>query len=213
MPAAAVDAQQATSERARALVQHGASVPDQAWMAPRMACRARRARSAVLAIVRAGRKDWALKVGASEHGWMGGAMCMPRGRGRPSRPVASSQAREDCTRPPCWRAIARIVLSRRGQLVSRFGQKKGKSTTCEPSTLRRSVGSRPTRGSHRRKKIIIRSLIRFLREFLGSPKQLSRPPGRWAGAPSATGSGGRAEAHAPLWLPCTAPVGFRLVRW
>ena len=143
MPAAAVDAQQATSERARALVQHGASVPDQAWMAPRMACRARRARSAVLAIVRAGRKDWALKVGASEHGWMGGAMCMPRGRGRPSRPVASSQAREDCTRPPCWRAIARIVLSRRGRLVSRVGQKKEKSTTCEPSMLQRSAWSRP----------------------------------------------------------------------
>ena len=33
---------------------------------------------------------------------------------------------------------------------------------------------------------------------LGSPKQLSHPPGRWAGAPFATGSGGRAEAHAPL---------------
>ena len=147
MPAAAVDAQQATSERARALVQHGASVPDQAWMAPRMACRARRARSAVLAKVRGGRKEWApLRVVASEHGWMGGAMCMPRGRGRPYRTVAMSLAREDYTRAPRWRAIARIVLFSRERPVSRFGQKKEKSTTCEPSTLRRGAWSRPSRG-------------------------------------------------------------------
>ena len=73
------------------------------------------------------------------------ARCAPRARGLPSRPVASSQAREDCTRPPCWRAIARIVLSRRGRPVSRVGQKKGKSTTCEPSTLRRGAWSRPPR--------------------------------------------------------------------
>ena len=32
------------------------------------------------------------------------ARCAPRARGLPSRPVASSQAREDCTRPPFWRA-------------------------------------------------------------------------------------------------------------
>ena len=145
-PPAAVDAQQATSERARALVQHWASVPDQAWMAPRMACRARRARSAVLAKVRGGRKEWApLRVGASEHGWMGGAMCMPRGRGRPYRTVAMSLAREDYTRAPRWRATARIVLFSRERPVSRFGQKKEKSTTCEPSTLRRPVSSRPPR--------------------------------------------------------------------
>ena len=35
---------------------------------------------------------------------------------------------------------------RRGRLVSGFGQKKEKSTTCEPSTLRRSAWSRPSRG-------------------------------------------------------------------
>ena len=73
------------------------------------------------------------------------ARCAPRARGLPSRPVASSQAREDCTRIPRWRAIARIVLSRRGRPVSRVGQKKGKSTTCEPSTLRRGAWSRPPR--------------------------------------------------------------------
>jgi hypothetical protein len=39
-------------------------------------------------------------------------MCMPRGRGRRPRAVAMSLARDDCT-----------VLSRRGRLVSRFGQK------------------------------------------------------------------------------------------
>ena len=38
------------------------------------------------------------------------------------------------------------VLSRRGRRVSGIGQKKEKSTTCEPSTLRRSAWSRPTRG-------------------------------------------------------------------
>ena len=43
---------------------------------------------------------------ASEHGWMGGAMCMTRGRGRPSRPVARSLAREDHTTTPRWRAGA-----------------------------------------------------------------------------------------------------------
>ena len=105
-----------------------------------------RPRSAVLAKVRWKKERAQRGVRASEHGWMGGATCMLRGRGRPSRPVPSSQAREDCTRPPCWRAIARIVLSRRGQLVSRFGQKKGKSTTCEPSMLQRSAWSRPTCG-------------------------------------------------------------------
>ena len=38
-----------------------------------------------------------------------------------------------------------MVLSRRERPVSRFGQKKEKSTTCEPSTLRRSAWSRPPR--------------------------------------------------------------------
>ena len=94
----------------------------------------------------------AVPRGATPGANLGGARCMPRGRGRRPRAVARSQTCEDHTTTPRWRARARIVLSRRGQLVSRFGQKKEKSTTCEPSTLRRSVGSRPTRGSHRRKK-------------------------------------------------------------
>ena len=106
-----------------------------------------RARSAVLAKVRGGRKQRApVRVGASEHGWMGGAMCMPRGRGRPYRTVAMSLAREDHTTTPRWRATARIVLFSRERPVSRIGQKKGKSTTCEPSTLRRGAWSRPTCG-------------------------------------------------------------------
>ena len=79
-------------------------------------------------------------------GKLGGASCMTRGGGRRPRPVARSQTREDHTTTPRWRARARIVLSRRGRPVSGFGQKKEKSTTCEPSTLRRRVGSRPTRG-------------------------------------------------------------------
>ena len=76
-------------------------------------------------------------------GGLGGAMCMPRGRGRRPRAVARSQTCEDHTTTPRWRARARIVLSRRGRLVSGFGQKKEKSTTCEPSTLRRGAWSRP----------------------------------------------------------------------
>ena len=79
-------------------------------------------------------------------GKLGGASCMTRGRGRRPRPVARSQAREDHTTTPRWRARARIVLSRRGRPVSGFGQKKGNSTTCEPSTLQRSAWSHPTCG-------------------------------------------------------------------
>ena len=86
------------------------------------------------------------RVGASEHGWMRGAMCMPRGGGRLSKTVAMSLAREDHTTTPRWRARAQIVLFSRGWLVSRIGQKNQKSTTCEPSTLRRGAWSRPTRG-------------------------------------------------------------------
>ena len=106
-----------------------------------------RARSAVLAKVRGGRKERApARVGASEHGWMGGAMCMPRGRGRRPRPVARSQTREDHTTTPRWRARAKNCVLRRGRPVSGFGQKKEKSTTCKPSPLRRSAWSRPSRG-------------------------------------------------------------------
>ena len=73
-------------------------------------------------------------------------MCIPRGRGRPYRTVARSQTREDHTTTPRWRATARIVLFSRERPVSRIGQKKGKSTTCEPSMLQRSAWSRPTCG-------------------------------------------------------------------
>ena len=79
-------------------------------------------------------------------GALGGARCMPRGRGRRPRAMARSRTREDHTTTPRWRARARIVLSRRGRLVSRVGQKKEKSTTCEPSMLQRSAWSRPTCG-------------------------------------------------------------------
>ena len=95
---------------------------------------------------RGNRERAPVRVGASEHGWMQGAMCMPRGRGRLSKTVAMSLAREDHTTTPRWRARARIVLFSRGRPVSRFGQKKEKSTTCKPSTLRRSAWSRPSRG-------------------------------------------------------------------
>ena len=43
-------------------------------------------------------------------------MCMPRGRGRLSRTVASSLAREDCTRTPRRRATARILPQILGSL-------------------------------------------------------------------------------------------------
>ena len=146
-PAVAVDAQQAKLRNAGALVQHRARVPDHAWMACRggswFSCRPR---SAVLAKVRLNKQRARVRVGASEHGWMGGAMCIPRGRGRPYRTVAVSLAREDYTRAPRWRATARIVLFSRERPVSRFGQKNEKLTTCEPSMLWRSAWSRPTRG-------------------------------------------------------------------
>ena len=84
-------------------------------------------------------------LGASRSGW-DGATRTPRGRGRCPRTVARSQAGEDRTTTPRWRARTRTVLSRRERRVSPFGKKNGKSTTWEPRTLRRSVGSRPTRG-------------------------------------------------------------------
>ena len=84
-------------------------------------------------------------LGAGPCAW-DGVTRTPRGRGRRPRAVARSQAGEDhTTTGPRWRARARTVLSRRGRLVSRFGQKKGTSTTWKQRTLRRSVGSRPTR--------------------------------------------------------------------
>ena len=80
-------------------------------------------------------------------GGIGGrARCMPRGRGRRPRAVAVSLAREDRTTTPRWRARAKNCVLRRGRRVSGNGQKKEKSTTCEPSVLRRRAWSRPTRG-------------------------------------------------------------------
>ena len=76
----------------------------------------------------------------------GGVTRTPRVRGRRPRTVARSQADEDCTRTPRWRARTRTALSRRERVVSAFGKKNGKSTTWKPRTLRGSVGSRPTRG-------------------------------------------------------------------
>ena len=71
-------------------------------------------------------------------------MCAPRGQGRCSRTVARSQVPEDYTKSPRRRARSKIVLARRGRLVSRSGENKGNSAMCEPSTLYRAVGSRPT---------------------------------------------------------------------
>ena len=85
-------------------------------------------------------------------GGVGGAMCTPKGRGRRPRAVARSQTCEDHTTTPRWRARARIVLSRRGRLVSRIGQKKEKSTTCdaERAPEERLVAPNPwaTLGTH-----------------------------------------------------------------
>ena len=106
-------------------------------------------------------------VGGSEQGWMGGAMCIPRGRGRPYMTVAVSLAREDYTRAPRWRARARIVLFSREWPVSRFGQKNEKSTTWTPSTLRRSAWSRPACG--------LRSAC------TSSPRRPRRRHWKWAG--------------------------------
>ena len=71
-------------------------------------------------------------------------MCAPRGQGRCPRTVARSQVPEDYTKSPRRRARSKIVLARRGRLVSRSGENKGNSAMCEPSTLYRAVGSRPT---------------------------------------------------------------------
>jgi len=50
-----------------------------------------------------------------------------------------SQAPEDRARTKRRRVLTQIVLSRRGRLVSRFGQNDVKSTTWTPSTPRRAV--------------------------------------------------------------------------
>jgi hypothetical protein len=64
----------------------------------------------------------------------GAARCLPRGQGLCSRTVAMSQAPEDRARTKRRRVLTQIVLSRRGRLVSRFGQNDVKSTTWTPST-------------------------------------------------------------------------------
>ena len=56
-----------------------------------------------------------------------------------------SQAHEDRARTKRWRVLTQIVLSRRGRLVSRFGQNHVNSTTWTPSTPQRAAWSRPTR--------------------------------------------------------------------
>ena len=75
----------------------------------------------------------------------GAARSKPRCQGRRPRTVAMSQAPQDYTRSPRRRVITQIVLSGRGRLVSRSGKTNGKSTTWNPSTLRRVVLSHPTR--------------------------------------------------------------------
>ena len=66
----------------------------------------------------------------------------PRGRGRCHRARARSRVAEDCTRTSRGRARAKMVLSRGERPVSRISEKKGKSATCELSTLQRAVWSR-----------------------------------------------------------------------
>jgi hypothetical protein len=75
----------------------------------------------------------------------GVARCAPRGRGRCPMTVAMYQVPGDYTRSPRRRAGAKIVLDRRGRLISRCGENKGKWAMCEPSTLHRAACSRPTR--------------------------------------------------------------------
>ena len=54
-------------------------------------------------------------------------MCAPRGQGRCSRTVARSQVPEDYTKSPRRRARSKIVLARRGRLVSRSGENNGET--------------------------------------------------------------------------------------
>ena len=123
----------------------GKRLPDRAWAA----CRRRAlvvhssASSGVLAELRGQNKRAHRREPGAD--W-GRARCMPRGRGRLSRTVASSLAREDHTTTPRWRARAKNCVLRRGRPVSRIGKKNEKSATCKPSTLRRSAWSRPSRG-------------------------------------------------------------------
>eukprot|EP00964_Phaeocystis_antarctica_P129916 scaffold93751_cov63-Phaeocystis_antarctica.AAC.2 len=49
-------------------------------------------------------------------------MCAPRDQGRCPRTVARSQVPEDYTKSPRRRARSKIVLARRGRLVSRSGR-------------------------------------------------------------------------------------------
>ena len=123
----------------------GKRLPDHAWAA----CRRRAlvvhssASSGVLAELRGQNKRAHLGHRREPGADWGRARCAPRARGRLSRTVASSLAREDHTTTPRWRATARIILFSRERPVSRFGQKNQKSATCKPSTLRRTVSSRP----------------------------------------------------------------------
>ena len=54
-------------------------------------------------------------------------MCMPRGRGRLSKTMAMSLAREDHSTTPRWRARAKNCVLRRGRPVSRILVKRTKN--------------------------------------------------------------------------------------
>jgi len=169
-PAVAVDAQQAkqrTCSSARAARGEGAG--SSVGGVPRLVVLVLAPRGAACwPKVPGGVKERArVRVGASEHGWMRGAMCMPRGGGRLSKTVAMSLAREDHTTTPRWRARAKNCVLRRGRPVSRIGKKNEKSATCKPSTLRRSAWSRP----HRRQRSASTS----------SPRRARTARRKWAG--------------------------------
>ena len=55
---------------------------------------------------------------------------------RPGSPPPNARCQPPCPYSP--------IASRRGRLVSRSGENKGKSAMCEPSTLHRAAWSRPT---------------------------------------------------------------------
>jgi len=140
----------ARSQRAPSALPSTGEVPVPAWVWSREARRAPELASARQhdgqKFSRGGDKKLiAPAFGVSRSG-CGAVTRTPRVRGRRPRTVARSQAGEDRTTTPRWRARTRTTLSRRERVVSAFGKKNGKSTTWKPRTLRGSVGSRPTRG-------------------------------------------------------------------
>ena len=100
----------------------------------RRCCAARRG---VLVKVRGKMSGRSVRDASGSRGRIGGgARCMPRDRGRGTRPVAVSLAREDHTRTPRWRARAKNCVLRRGRggwfqdLVKRMKNRRRASRAC-----------------------------------------------------------------------------------